>query len=87
MSLDFCCTCHSLLFRGFLEICKVAVSISTDFLLHNYDLVLFYKQVHLRLEFFFGINYNTLEACTRDYQVLGFLFSYLYFISALHCNG
>ena len=38
---DFCCTCHSLLFRGFLEICQVAVSIAANFLLLNYDLVLF----------------------------------------------
>ena len=37
----FCCTCHSLLFQGFLEICQVAVSIAADFLLLNYDLVLF----------------------------------------------
>ena len=37
----FCCTCQSLLFRGFMEICEVAVSISADFLLHSYDLVLF----------------------------------------------
>ena len=34
-------TCHSLLFRGFLEICEVVVFISADFLLLNYDLVLF----------------------------------------------
>ena len=38
---DFCWTCHSLLFRGFLEICQVVVSITADFLLLNYDLVLF----------------------------------------------
>ena len=38
----------------------------------TYDLFLFYKQVHLRLEFFFYINCHTLEAGTRDNQVLGY---------------
>ena len=32
---------HSLLFRVFLETCEVVVSISADFFLLNYDLVLF----------------------------------------------
>ena len=83
MSLDFCCTCYFLLFPGFLEICEVVVSISTSFLLLNYDLVLFQKQVHLRLEFSFEskvIFQRLVHVTTRFW---GVLLSYVYFIFQL----
>ena len=78
---------YSYLFPGFLEICEVVVG---HLSIPLYTCLWFcstLETISYETYVFFWSDCNTLEACTRDFQVLGFLLSYLYFTSALYCNG
>jgi len=71
------------------EICEVDVFHLNRPLNPIYDLVLVWRQHHLRVMFLFQIYCNTLEACAHDNQVLGILIKLsllsilLYFVKLL----